>query len=614
MNTLNRLVLLVAGVLALSTAFAAPFHLLRDVYPGTNSGTSKYLVGVDSKLVFAGQDGFTSTTYLPWTSDGTVSGTVLAGTSSIAFDVSQPRFALNGVAYFVYDDGYNGSQLWRSDGSVAGTFALANATNGFNDYLVLTAYHNLAFFESDLDGITHSLNVTDGTVAGTHSISTSINITRDGSGTPGALLNDKAIFAGFSSSAPYGYGLVVSNGTSAGTTLFLVPGITKASNLVAVNDVVYFVGTDTGGDVELWKTNGTAVGTSRVKDIQMGSGSSNPRHLTRVDDRLFFVASELGSGDEIWVSDGTAAGTNLVKDIRPGAFGSSPTNLTALNGVLYFTANDGTNGTELWRSDGTGAGTTLALGDFVPGSNGAFTYSYNTVQAFNQKLALVLAPGSGSSPTVPYVSDGTLGGTNLVDTTNVVAVFESGLNAANGKLFASGRILPSTYGNELIATDAFATMGNTWCANPEQAIPDNLAGGLNSRFHLPSHGGITALTVSVDIGHTYVGELSISLRHEQTGTRVTLFKQPNNCSGDLVDIIFDDAASSSVQTSCANTRLAYPRDHSYQPANPLSAFDGESLSGDWTLNVTDNAAGKFGVLHEWCMNFETDLIFADAFD
>lgn len=79
-------------------------------------------------------------------------------------------------------------------------------------------------------------------------------------------------------------------------------------------------------------------------------------------------------------------------------------------------------------------------------------------------------------------------------------------------------------------------------------------------------------------------------------------------------MVFHAAASSSVQTTCSNTRVANPRDEDFVPAKPLAAFDGESLSGDWTLNVADHAPGEAGILHEWCMNFTSDLVFVDGLD
>ena len=69
---------------------------------------------------------------------------------------------------------------------------------------------------------------------------------------------------------------------------------------------------------------------------------------------LFFVASDLSNGRELWKSDGSADGTTLVKDISPGLANSCPRFLEPVNGVLFFNANG-----QLWKSDGTESGTIL---------------------------------------------------------------------------------------------------------------------------------------------------------------------------------------------------------------------------------------------------------------
>ena len=124
-----------------------------------------------------------------------------------------------------------------------------------------------------------------------------------------------------------------------------------------------------------------------LKDINdKGTGASTPNQFTAVGDTVFFTASDGLNGVELWKSDGTAAGTSLVKDIYPGiepqfseAGSSAPADLTAAGGLLYFFAEDGVHGGELWRSDGTAAGTFMVK-DIRPGSGSSVYRSGGTTQ------------------------------------------------------------------------------------------------------------------------------------------------------------------------------------------------------------------------------------------
>ena len=81
---------------------------------------------------------------------------------------------------------------------------------------------------------------------------------------------------------------------------------------------------------------------------------------------MIFRGNTPATGSEIYVTDGTAGGTTLVKDIFAGATGSAPDDFTVLNGFIYFSARTAAEGRELWRTDGTGPGTTIVK-DIVPG-------------------------------------------------------------------------------------------------------------------------------------------------------------------------------------------------------------------------------------------------------
>src|SRR5262245_17964283 len=87
--------------------------------------------------------------------------------------------------------------------------------------------------------------------------------------------------------------------------------------------------------------------TTLVKDINAGAPSSMPGIDANVAPQYavlgafgFFPATEPATGTELWRTDGTVMGTVLVKDIRPGAGSSIPRGLISVNGTLFFWADE----------------------------------------------------------------------------------------------------------------------------------------------------------------------------------------------------------------------------------------------------------------------------------
>jgi ELWxxDGT repeat protein len=237
---------------------------------------------------------------------------------------------------------------------------------------------------------------------------------------------DGTLFFG-AKDATHGYELWKSDGTAAGTTLVKdigVPFNGDPGNLVDFNGAVFFAAGDAAHGYELWKSDGTTAGTTLVKDIYPGTDSGggpnggDPSELTVVNGTLFFSARDATHGQELWKSDGTTAGTKLVKDIDPGTNGTgpndgSPAGLTAVGSTLFFSARDATRGKELWKSNGTTAGTTLVK-DTYPGSNGGNPNNGNPGKLADIGGELFFRAADATHGEELWKSNGTTAGTTLV--------------------------------------------------------------------------------------------------------------------------------------------------------------------------------------------------------
>ncbi|MEW5870495.1 MAG: proprotein convertase P-domain-containing protein [Chloroflexota bacterium] len=151
------------------------------------------------------------------------------------------------------------------------------------------------------------------------------------------------------------------------------------------------------------------------------------------------------------------------------------------------------------------------------------------------------------------------------------------------------------------------TTSSLICRTPALSIPDNNTTGITDSLVVSSVGLLDDLNVYVNISHTWVGDLIVSLLHQDTGTSVTLIDRPgvpasaNGCSYNSIDATLDDEAASAVESQCSTTPPAIGG--TFIPNNPLSAFDGQSSGGTWRLTISDRASADTGTLNQWCLSW-----------
>lgn len=137
-------------------------------------------------------------------------------------------------------------------------------------------------------------------------------------------------------------------------------------------------------DRALWRTDGTEGGTYPVSSpgrTRLQELIFFDSHVHEPSGRLFFAAEDLEArtGLELWVTDGTVAGTREVRDIAAGPFefDSWPIFGATLGPWVVFSATDGDTDREPWITDGTADGT-FELFD-VNRARGSYPFDFRTL-------------------------------------------------------------------------------------------------------------------------------------------------------------------------------------------------------------------------------------------
>jgi ELWxxDGT repeat protein len=313
-------------------------------------------VDVNGTLFFSAYDGTNG--YELWKLDSSGNPTLVKDIYSGGSSYPSNLYSVNGTLYFTASNATDGYELWKSDGTAEGTVELEiyPGSNGSNPSNFLNANGVLYFIANNATSGQElwRINATTGNPE-----LLDINSGSGGSA-PSQLTNigGTLYFQAYNPTNGYELWKVAPGGTPTVIDLYTGTSSSSPNNLTNVNGTLYFTATTynsgpTYAGTELWKIEPT--GTPTLIDVVPGSGSSYPSNLTNVNGVLYFTADSYDNGNyigrELWQIDKTTGGAVFLKDIQVGSGSSNPGNLTYSNGKLYFTADDFAHGIELWTVD-----------------------------------------------------------------------------------------------------------------------------------------------------------------------------------------------------------------------------------------------------------------------
>ncbi|MEI9919173.1 MAG: ELWxxDGT repeat protein [Bacteroidota bacterium] len=394
-----------------------------------------------------------------------------------------------------------------------------------------------------------------------------------------------------------------SDGTAAGTTQVKDIRVGDASSsptaFTVVGSYIYFAANDGTNGIELWRTDGTAAGTILVKDINPGSVNGSPNQITPISSTVaYFVATDATNGRELWKLDASANTVTLVTDINSGTVSSSPSNLTYVNGTtIYFSATDASTGNELWKTDGT---TTTRIKDIQGGSNSSYPSDF----ALLNGTSLIFQADDGVNGPELWVSNGTTGGTVLLKNINTAAStgsYPSGMTTVGSYVFFEAN--DGTYGYELWKTDGTNTSiaFNIATSAGVSSYPGNFvnAGGTavfftaddgfagNELYRYTTSGVLSKIDINPLASSSYPANLTLI-------NNILYFQAATDAAGyELFRYNNGTSTLSSVYSIQAGTGSSYPYAFAALGSNDV-LFGANDGSGNelWKYNIPNNAVSQ----------------------
>jgi ELWxxDGT repeat protein len=326
--------------------------MVKDITPGSLGSDPKFRSVLGNTLIFSAFDGVHGNEL--WKSDGSESGTQLVKDinpgPSDGFDQFTGHYftAYNGDLFFTADDGAHGIELWKTDGTTSGTQMLMDfsagptSTNIANLQILNGA---LIILENVWDGSAYNLWRSDGTTLGTTLIKS------DFVGDFVGIVVNNYFFSVNDSNILQ---LFKTDGTAAGTSQVyqFSAGVEYITGFADLDEFLYFTLNLSPQGMSLWRSDGTLAGTIPVLQNERSISplvrwNGNQLYLRELSDQLH----------ELWIIDGATQSLKLLKGAGPDQTNIVASIFLDQGDHFFFLDYDRIHSSALWRSDGTPAGT-----------------------------------------------------------------------------------------------------------------------------------------------------------------------------------------------------------------------------------------------------------------
>lgn len=466
--------------------------------------------------------------------------------------------AIGNTLFFFIRNGSDGFRIYKSTG---GSTTLVKAFSGPYSGAIfpqVVSWNNKIFFTAAELDFDFELWTTDG--INTQMVK-DINPGTGGSSPllfNSVILNNKLVFAATTDDS--GTELWTTDGTAAGTNMlidlnsqdaegsdpFVLPVIKPFDGSSAqiyneeiydraanYNGFIFFSATNGTNGTELYKTDGTAAGTSLVKELIPGIEGGMGDAYMYTNSGLVFAGNNGTSGVEPWKSDGTAAGTFQIADINSTG-DSNPYFSFIWNGDIYLSADNGNGGTaftDFYKLQGPFSPLPVSLGDLkLTVQPASVLLNWNTLSESNSDQFEIMRSTDG----VYFTKIGSVGAAGESSTEKRYAyadlqAYQQGVQVLYYRLNMKDKDGRSALSKIVKATLESPVMQVSVYPNPAQDILKlRYTTASPAQIKITDLNGQTLMTRSVSIAENAVEQINIS--HLPKGSYLLQFENKQGTS------------------------------------------------------------------------------------